>query len=121
MFRLGRDEFRILRYTDLCTSRSWGGRRYPPYVFTELGVAMLSSVLNSPRAVQVNIDIMRAFVQLRSVLAEYEELSARLDAMEERYDEQFKTVFDALRTLIAPPPAPQRKLGFRDEAVEYSA
>jgi ORF6N domain len=119
MLSLSVDEVAILR-SQFGISRSWGGRRYAHYAFTELGVAMLSSVLNSPHAVQVNIDVMRAFVRLRGILAEYDELTARLDALEERYDEQFKNVFDALRALIAPPPAPQRTLGFREEPAEYT-
>jgi hypothetical protein len=83
---------------------SWGGPRYRPYAFTEQGVAMLSSVLRSPRAVQVNIEIMRAFVRLRQLLASHEDLARKLDALERKYDAQFKVVFDAIRQLMAPPP-----------------
>ena len=90
-----------------------GGRRYPPYAFTEQGVAMLSSVLRSPRAVQVNIEIMRAFVRLRQMLASHAELARKLDALERKYDAQFKVVFDAIRQLMAPPePKPRRRIGF---------
>lgn len=118
MFQLTQDEFEHLR-CQFGTSSQWGGRRYPPYAFTEHGVAMLSSVLNSPRAVQVNIEIMRAFVRMRRMLGEYEELRRKLDAMERKYDAQFKIVFKAIRKLIASPAPPKRRqIGFRtsDEA-----
>ena len=81
-------------------SSSYGGRRATPYVFTEQGVAMLSSVLNSPRAVQVNIAIMRTFVQLRRLMDSNRDLARRIDALEARYDEQFSAVFDAIKQLI---------------------
>ena len=88
-------------------------RKYRPYAFTEQGVAMLSSVLRSDRAVQVNIAIMRAFVRLRQMLAGHAELASKLEAMEKKYDGQFKVVFDALRQLMAPPPsAPKKEIGF---------
>ena len=90
-----------------------GGRRYAPYAFTEHGVAMLSSVLNSPRAVQVNIEVIRAFVRLRALLASHAELGKRVDDLEQKYDSHFRVVFDAIRQLMAPPPAPTRELGFR--------
>ena len=89
-----------------------GGRRYNPYVFTEQGVAMLSSVLNTERAVQVNIAIMRAFVQMRELAASSRAISKRLDVLEQRYDAQFKVVFDAIREMMAPPPKKARKIGF---------
>ncbi len=92
---------------------SWGGRRYPPYAFTEHGVAMLSSVLRSPRAVQVNVEIMRAFIRLRRLLASHRDLSRRLEELEKKYDAQFKVVFDAIRQLMEPSPAePRRRIGF---------
>lgn len=84
-----------------------------PYAFTEQGVAMLSSVLKSKRAIQVNIQIMKTFVQLRRMLADHKELARRLDGLEKKYDAQFKVVFDALRKLIAPPIPPKREIGFR--------
>jgi ORF6N domain len=93
MFQLTSDEFEALR-SQIATS-SWGGRRYLPYAFTEQGVAMLSSVLRSKRAVAVNIEIMRAFVRLRQMLASNAQLARRLDALEKKYDAQFKVVFDA--------------------------
>jgi hypothetical protein len=93
---------------------SWGGRRHATVVFTEQGVAMLSSVLRSPRAIRVNIAIMRAFVRLRGILAEHRELARRLDDLETRYDAQFKAVFDAIRELMEPPEEPRRdRIRFR--------
>jgi hypothetical protein len=87
--------------------------KYRPYVFTEQGVAMLSSVLRSPRAVLVNVEIMRAFVRLRQMLASNAELSRKLDALEKKYDDQFKVVFDAIRQWMWPSePKPQRRIGF---------
>jgi hypothetical protein len=91
-----------------------GGRRYLPYPFTEQGVAMLSSVLRSGRAVQVNVAIMRAFVRLREMLATHKELARKLDEMEHKYDAQFRVVFDAIRQLMAPEPVPpKRRIGFK--------
>ncbi|MEO7297878.1 MAG: ORF6N domain-containing protein [Verrucomicrobiota bacterium] len=86
--------------------------RFRPYVFTEQGIAMLSSVLRSPRAVQVNIEIMRAFVKIRQWLASNAELSKRLVELENKYDKQFKIVFDAIRELMIPPEKPKREIGF---------
>jgi hypothetical protein len=111
MFQLTRDEHRILK-SQFVTS-SWGGaRRALPYAFTEQGVAMLSSVLRSNRAVQVNVEIVRAFVRLRRILAETAGLTQRLDELEKRYDIQFKAVFDAIRQLMQPPSPPRRRIGF---------
>ena len=90
-----------------------GGRRYNPYAFTEQGVAMLSSVLRSPRAIEVNIAIMRAFVKLRQLLVSHEDLARKLAALENRYDAQFKVVFDAIRELMTPPAPGRRAIGFR--------
>ena len=90
-----------------------GGRRFLPYVFTEQGVAMLSSVLNSERAVLVNIEIMRAFVKLRQMLASNAELSRRLDALESKYDKEFRVVFDAIRQLMATPARGRKETGSR--------
>jgi hypothetical protein len=92
------------------------GLRRRPYAFTEQGVAMLSSVLHSERAVEVNIEIMRAFVRLRQMLASHEELARKLDALEKKYDSQFRIVFEAIRQLMAPPTPEQKKrrIGFRD-------
>ena len=87
--------------------------KYLSYAFTEHGVLMLSSVLNSQRAIQVNIEIMRAFVKLRQMLASNAELSRRLDELEGKYDRQFKVVFDAIRQLMSPPPSDRKQIGFR--------
>jgi GAF domain-containing protein len=97
-------------------SRDWGGRRRSlPYAFTEQGVAMLSSVLSSSRAVQVNIAIMRAFVRLRELLLTNADLARKLAALEAKYDSQFKVVFDAIRQLMTPPDPPRRRIGFHPE------
>ncbi len=90
-------------------------RKYLPHAFTEQGVAMLSSVLRSPRAVQVNIEIMRAFVRLREMIAAKRDLVRRLDELEKRYDAQFKSVFDAIRQLMVPPERRRRSIGFKVE------
>lgn len=92
-----------------------GGRRYLPYVFTEQGVAMLSTVLNSDRAIEVNIAIMRTFVKLREMLASNKELAKRLEAMESKYDNQFKVVFDAIRALMTVPDKPKGNIGFKGD------
>lgn len=112
MFQLSPKEFKILRSQSV-TSNPRGGRRYPPYAFTEQGVAMLSSVLRSKHAVLVNIQIMRTFVRLRRILASHADLHRRLDALEKKYDKHFKVVFDAIRELMAPPEKPSRRIGFR--------
>ncbi|MDZ4185962.1 MAG: ORF6N domain-containing protein [Desulfuromonadales bacterium] len=90
-------------------------RKYLPQVFTEQGVAMLSSVLNSDRAIDVNIQIMRAFVKLRELVASNRELSLRLDELEQKYDVRFSMVFDAIRQLMTPPETKKRKIGFGPE------
>jgi hypothetical protein len=111
MFQLSEQECAGLRY-HFGTSSSRGGRRYRPLAFTEQGVAMLSSVLHSPRAVQVNIAIMRAFVKLREIIASHRDLARKLEEMESRYDAQFRAVFDAIRELMKPPEKPRRRIGF---------
>ena len=111
-FQLTNEEFDLLR-RDAGSGDDWGGRRYPPYAFTEQGVAMLSSVLRSERAVAVNIEIMRAFVRLREMLASHEDLAKKLAALERRYDGQFKAVFDAIRQLMQPPAQPKRRIGLK--------
>lgn len=111
MFQLSKEEFEHLRH-HFGTSSQWGGRRYPPYAFTEQGVAMLSSVLRSTRAVQVNIEIMRTFVQLRKESTVNKSLSRRLSKLEQKYDKQFVVVFDALRNLIEPPVTDKQPIGF---------
>lgn len=109
---LAREEVSGLR-SQIVISKGRGGRRHLPYAFTEQGVAMLSSVLKSKRAVAVNVEIMRAFVRLRSILASHADLARKLDALEARYDSQFKIVFDAIRELMTPPEPKRRRLGFR--------
>lgn len=94
---------------------SWGGTRKLPYVFTEQGVAMLSSVLNSERAILVNIQIMRAFTKLREMLLTHTELKRKIETMERKYDQQFKVVFDAIRKLLEPPLKSKRKIGFHEK------
>jgi len=110
MFQLDAAEWRHLKSQDVTSS--WGGARTPPYAFTEQGVAMLSSVLKSSRAVQVNIEIMRAFVRLRRTLSEHRDLAKKLVALERRYDQQFKAVFDAIRQLMTPAEESKRSIGF---------
>ncbi len=99
MFQLSSEEFENLRF-HFGTSSQWGGRRYPPYAFTEQGIAMLSSVLRSQRAVQVNIEIMRTFVKLREMLTNHKDLAKKLNNLEKKYDEQFKVVFDAIKQMM---------------------
>ena len=119
-FQLTEQEVTVLRsqfvILDEATSQPEGRGRYAKYVphaFTEQGVAMLSSVLRSKQAVRVNVEIMRAFVRLRDLVAHDRELARRLDDLESRYDQQFKVVFDAIRELMTPPtPAPKRRIGF---------
>jgi phage regulator Rha-like protein len=116
MFQITKEEAGFLRFQiGMSKTRGRGGRRYLPYAFTEQGVAMLSSVLNSERAVQVNIAIMRAFVKLRKIIASNKELSKKLDDLEKKYDTQFKVVFDAIRELMQPPETKKRKIGFKRE------
>ena len=91
--------------------------KYKPYDFTEHGILMLSPVLNSERAIEVNIEIMRAFVRLRQILLSNADLSRRLDEVERKYDRQFKVVFDAIRKLMAPPLRPREDIGFRSRSV----
>ena len=110
MFRLTHEEFKNLKF-QFGTS-SWGGTRKLPLAFTEQGVAMLSSVLKSKRAVQVNIEIMRVFVKLRQLLLTHVELARKLSALENKYDAQFKVVFDAIRQLMSPPEGKKRRIGF---------
>jgi hypothetical protein len=109
-FQLTNQEFANLRSQSVTSS--WGGRRSAPYAFTEQGVAMLSSVLNSPRAIAVNIEIVRTFVRLRRILASNEELARRLDALEAKTDSKFAAVFEAIRQMIMEPGRKTRPIGF---------
>ena len=110
LIQITREEFESLR-CHFGTSKR-GGVRYLPYAFTENGVAMLSSILNSKRAIQVNIQIMRTFTRLREIMASHKDLARRLDELEKKYDGQFKIVFDALRSLMVPRVTQKRKIGF---------
>ncbi len=111
MFQLNKDETYRLRF-QFETSKPRGGRRYLPYVFTEQGVAMLSSVLHSERAIQVNIQIMRTFSKIRQMLEAHKELRQKIEEMEKKYNHQFKIVFDTLRQLLQPQAPLKRKIGF---------
>jgi hypothetical protein len=113
-FTLSKEEVDFLRSQIVTLKRGRGQHsKYLPYAFSEQGVAMLSSVLRSQRAIQVNIEIMRAFVRLRKMLSSHRELARRLDDLEKKYDSQFKVVFDAIRQLMAPPEPKRRPIGFR--------
>ena len=101
MFQLSGEEWLDLKSQSV-TSSSWGGRRIAPYAFTEQGVAMLSSVLRSERAIAVNIQIMRAFVQLKRMLATHADLARKIESLEKKYDGQFRAVFEAIRELMEP-------------------
>ncbi|MCM2266282.1 MAG: ORF6N domain-containing protein [Elusimicrobiales bacterium] len=110
MFRVGKKELENLMF-QIGTS-SWGGTRKAPYVFTEHGILMLSSVLRSRRAVQVNIQIMRAFTKTRELLSTHAELRRKLEEMEKKYDHQFAAVFDAIKNLISAEDKDVKKIGF---------
>lgn len=117
MFQLDELEWSVLR-SQIVTSKPGqdprGGRRSAPYAFTEQGVAMLSSVLRSDRAIQVNIEIMRAFVQLKRMLATHADLARKIESLERKYDAQFRGVFDAIRELMAPQENPKKRpIGFK--------
>jgi ORF6N domain-containing protein len=113
MFQLSAEEVERLRSQFATSKTGSGGRRYRPYAFTEQGVAMLSSVLHSERAIQVNIAIMRAFVQFREMIASNKALARRLTELEKKYDGQFRIVFDAIRELMAEPEPKSRRIGFK--------
>lgn len=120
MFQLTKEEAEALRSQIATSNEGRGGRRYSPYVFTEQGIATLSSVLRSKTAVAVNIEIMRAFVELRRVATSYAALQARLDDLErdmtarlDQHDEQLKQIFKILNQLISAPQRPKHPIGFR--------
>jgi phage regulator Rha-like protein len=115
MLQLTKEEFNSLRFHFGTSNAGKGGRRYLPYAFTEQGIAMLSSVLHGRRAAQVNIEIMRAFVKLRELLATHKDLARKLEELERKYDAQFRVVFDAIRRIIQPPDKPKRRIGFHVE------
>lgn len=126
MFQLSAEEWQSLRSQFVTSNVGRGGRRYAPFAFTEQGVAMLSSVLNSPRAIAINIEIMRAFVQVRSMAATHQDLAKQLAELQDKTESlamshdtfsrntraQLKQVFDALRELMTPPDPPKRPIGF---------
>ncbi len=115
MFQLTGDEWLVLRSQTVISKPGdrRGGRRRRPFAFTEQGVAMLSSVLRSERAVQVNIEIMRAFVEIRRWMFDHDELAKKIAEMERKYDAQFAEVFAAIRRLLVPPNRKQRRIGYR--------
>ena len=114
MFQLTAEEWAALRFQIGISNTGRGGRRFTPYVFTEQGVAMLSTVLNSERAVQVNIAIMRAFVNLRAIALSHKDLLQKVSSMENKYNDKFKVVFEAIKKLMEPPALPaKRRIGFK--------
>ena len=124
MFQLSDEETKLLRSQIVISNKRRGGRRYLPYVFTEQGVAMLSSVLNSERAVQINIEIMRAFVRLREMVLSHKDLARKLDSLErkfESHDMHIRSLFGAIRQLMTPPEPKKRKIGFlvKERAAKY--
>ena len=124
MFQLTKEESDSLR-SQIASLKDGRGehRKYLPYAFTENGVAMLSSVLNSERAIDVNIQIMRTFTKLREMLLTHKDLQKKIEELERKYDTQFKVVFDAIRQLMAPPEPKKRKIGFevRESMARYGA
>jgi phage regulator Rha-like protein len=125
MFQLTLDEYNSLR-SQFETSKGRGGRRYLPYVFTEQGVAMLSSVLNSDRAIEINILIMRAFIKLREILSTNKEVLVKLKEIEEKlqgHDKKILQIIEAINQLLVPPEASKRKIGFevKEKTVGYRA
>ncbi|MCX5914428.1 MAG: ORF6N domain-containing protein [Deltaproteobacteria bacterium] len=126
MFFLNNQEVMRLRCQNGTSKTGRGGSRYLPYAFTEQGVAMLSGVLTSPRAIKVNVEIMRAFIRLRQVLASHRELAQKLEELElhlSDHDEQIQAIFDAIRQLMGPKEEPNKRIGFqlREKRVAYSA
>jgi hypothetical protein len=112
MLHLTAEETRALRSQSVTSNTGRGGRRYPPYAFTEHGAVMLASVLNSPIAIEASIRVVRAFVKLRSVLSSHKELARRLEALEKKTDYQFSVVFELIEQMIAEEEKPKRQIGF---------
>jgi hypothetical protein len=111
MFQLTQEEFKILRSQTVTSS--WGGRRYPPFAFTEQGVSMLSSVLNSELAIQLNIHIIRTFIRIRELILTHKDLQKQIENMGKKYDRKFQVVFEAIRQLLEPKPNPNKQpIGF---------
>jgi phage regulator Rha-like protein len=123
MFELSNEEFEFLRSHFATSKVGRGGTRYKPFAFTEQGVSMLSSILTSDRAIDVNIAIVRTFVRLREIFATHKELAGKLDELEKKYDKQFAIVFDAIRQLMTPPEKPKKQIGFKvsEPKVQYKA
>jgi hypothetical protein len=110
MFSLTIQEFTHLKSQNVISSAGWGGRRKPPLAFTEQGIAMLSSVLSSRNAIEVNIAIMRTFVQMKTVLISNKDLAIKMNALESKYDGQFKMVFEAIRELVSNHSVPRKRI-----------
>ena len=121
MFQLNWDEASELSRSQFVTLKKGENIKYLPYAFTENGVAMLSSVLNSERAITVNIQIMRTFTRIKEMIATHKDLARKLEEMEKKYDAQFKVVFDTIRQLMIPPETKKRKIGFivRERTAQY--
>ena len=115
MFQLNKEEASELSRSQIVTLKRGQNIKYLPHAFTENGVAMLSSILNSERAIQVNIQIMRTFTKIRKMLASHKDLKQKIEEMEKKYDSQFKIVFTAIKELMSPPEKPVRKIGFKTE------
>jgi len=113
MFQLTPEEWTNLRSQFVTSSSDWGGIRYLPFAFTEQGIAMLSSVLNSEQAIQVNVEIIRTFVRLREIISSHRDLEKKLEALECKYDGKFKAIFEAIRQIMNPCSGPKRKIGIR--------
>jgi len=112
MFQLTKEEFENWRSQIAISNSKKMGLRRKPYAFTEQGVAMISSVLNSKVAIQVNIQIMRTFTRLKEIIMSHKDLQRKIENMEKKYDQQFRVVFDAIKQLLIPPEKPKRKIGF---------
>ena len=117
LFQLTKSEFDSLR-SQIVISKGRGGRRSLPYAFTEYGAIMVANLLNSERAIETSVEVVRAFVRLRTMVVANDELSKRLDELEKRYDEHFKIVFTAIRQLMSPPPTKKRSIGFRVKSLK---
>ena len=115
MFQMTDDEFLELKEQAAAANgqEGWGGRRYPPYVFTEHGAIMAAGLINTPIAIEVSIFVVRAFIRLRKIYEKHEDLARKLDALEKKYDAQFSAVFDAIRQLMAPPKPRKNQIGFQ--------
>jgi DNA-binding PadR family transcriptional regulator len=119
MFQLNKNENDTFLRSQIVTSKR-GGRRYAAYVFTEQGVAMLSSVLKSERAILVNIQIIRTFTQLRKILATHKELKEKIEVMEKKYDKRFRAIFETLKLLIKDDEKPKNSIGFQDKKTRFN-